>query len=100
MNTTKALSMEVSDSGNEAEIEIIANSGIAQSVEYEIEITGQSRAVHKGRTDLAAGSTHTLSRFRVSYADEWCARLSVKEQAGSEYVLFAGTCEQTDPVSN
>ena len=100
MITERALSMDVSDSGRQAEIIITANSPVDQAVQYEIEITGQSRAAHKGRTNLVAGGRQTLSRFTVSYTDKWCARLSVKEQAGLEYVVHAGTCQNEDFASN
>ncbi|WP_390550559.1 curli-like amyloid fiber formation chaperone CsgH [Qipengyuania sp. MTN3-11] len=98
MPRDRAFTMEVSETDHNAELEVIARSPIDQTVEYEIEIQGSSHARHRGKTSLQAGAESTLSKFKVSFADSWCARLTVREQDLAPYEVEAGTCSGGAPA--
>ena len=89
---TRALALNVIEHGDRVEVELIANSPITQQVEYEIELTGNSHARHRGSTSIAAGNKQVLSTLKTNVGDGWCATVSVSEASGARYTLTAGGC--------
>ncbi|WP_299194212.1 curli-like amyloid fiber formation chaperone CsgH [uncultured Erythrobacter sp.] len=90
--TTRALTLDVEESGDMVEIQLVANSPVTQQVEYELELVGGSRSRHSGNTSIAAGDRHVLSRLRTNIGDGWCATVEVTEASGQSYTLTAGDC--------
>lgn len=90
----RALALNVIENGDTVEIELIANSNVAQQVEYEVELTGASNARHKGNTSIPAGDRQVLSRMRTTATKGWCATVAVSEASGASYTLTAGDCDQ------
>ena len=90
----RALGLKVIESNERVEIELIAHSPIAQQVEYEIMLTGTSRARHRGSTKIAAGERQVLSTLKAGIAGEWCANVDVREESGARYTLKAGNCSE------
>ncbi len=88
----RALSLNVSENGDKVEIELIANSRIAQQVEYSVELVGNSNAHHHGNTSIPAGNRQVLSRLITNVSDTWCATVEVTEGSGAHYTLTAGDC--------
>ena len=88
----RALALNVDESGDFVEIELIANSHVTQQVEYSVELTGSSNARHSGNTSIAKDERHVLSRMRTSVTDSWCAKVEVTEASGAQYTLTAGDC--------
>ncbi|WP_338304254.1 hypothetical protein [Erythrobacter sp. Dej080120_24] len=66
---TRALALNVIESGDRVEVELIANSPVTQQVEYEIELTGSSHARHRGSTSIAAGNRQVLSTLKTDVGD-------------------------------
>jgi hypothetical protein len=89
----RAVTLGVSETEDQVAVELIANSPTAQSLEYEIELVGNSRSRHKGSTSIPANTRHVLSTMKTSAADGWCATVKVTEQAGESYTLTAGSCQ-------
>lgn len=89
---TRALALNVIESGDRVEVELIANSPVTQQVEYVIELTGSSHARHRGSTSIAAGNRQVLSTLKTNVGDGWCATVSVSEASGARYTLTAGDC--------
>jgi hypothetical protein len=89
---TRALALNVVESGNTVEIELIANSPVTQQVEYAVELSGASNARHRGSTSIAAGDRQVLSRMKTSASKGWCATVEVNEASGARYTLTAGDC--------
>ena len=89
---TRALALNVSESENNVEIQLVALSAVAQQVEYSIELVGNSRSRHSGNTAIPAGDRQVLSRLSTNVTDTWCARVEVTEGSGESYTLTAGDC--------
>ena len=88
-----ALALSVAEFDDRVELELIADSPVAQHVDYTTELVGASRAKHSGSTHLAAGERHVLSRLNANYGESWCATVDVKEASGQSYTLTAGDCD-------
>jgi hypothetical protein len=88
----RALSLNVVDSGDSVELELVALSQVTQQVEYTLELVGASRSRHAGNTSISAGDRLVLSRLKTSVADRWCATVEVSEASGARYTLTAGDC--------
>lgn len=88
----RALALEVIENGDSVELELIANSAVAQKVQYSIELIGNSTARHRGDTSIAAGERQVLSRLKSGVGESWCATVHVTEASGAHYVLTAGDC--------
>lgn len=88
----RALSLNVLENGDKVEIQLIANSRIAQQVEYSVELVGNSNARHHGNTSIPAGNRQVLSRLITNVSDTWCATVEVTEGSGARYTLTAGDC--------
>jgi hypothetical protein len=88
----RALALNVSESGDSVEIQLIAQSAVTQQVDYQIELIGNSRARHSGNTSIPAGDRQILSRLTTNVSDTWCARVEVTEGSGASYTLTAGDC--------
>lgn len=93
--TDRALSLNVVEEGGSVEVQLVANSQVTQSVEYEIELITNSTARHAGSTSIAAGNRHVLSTLRSNGSASWCARAKVSESGGASYTLEAGDCPLT-----
>lgn len=91
-DAARALALNVVDNGDRVEVELIAHSPVTQQVEYEIELTGNSHARHRGSTSIAAGNRQVLSTLKTSVGEGWCATVSVTEGTGARYTLTAGDC--------
>ncbi|WP_108788594.1 curli-like amyloid fiber formation chaperone CsgH [Erythrobacter sp. Alg231-14] len=89
---SRALALSVVESGDRVEIELIAHSDVAQQVQYEIELIGNSKARHNGDTRIPAGNRQVLSRLVTNVSDTWCATVAVVEGNGATYTLTAGDC--------
>lgn len=90
----RALALTVVETGDSVELELIANSQVAQQVQYSIELIGNSTARHSGDTSIPAGERQVLSRLKGSYGESWCATVHVTEASGAHYTLTAGDCAQ------
>lgn len=88
-----ALALNVQEYEDRVELELIADSPVAQHVDYTIELVGSSRAKHSGSTHIEAGKRHVLSRLNGSYGESWCATVDVTEASGQSYTLTAGDCD-------
>lgn len=88
----RALSLNVIETGDRVEVQLVAESSVTQQVEYEIELVGKSTARHSGNTSIAAGNRHVLSSLSSSASSNWCARAKVSEASGARYTLEAGDC--------
>ncbi len=88
----QALTLSVLENGDNVEIQLIAESAIAQQVEYTVEFAGNSRARHHGNTSIPAGDRQVLSRLKTDASDTWCATVDVTEGSGARYTLTAGDC--------
>lgn len=88
----RALTLDVTEFGNEVEIQIIANSQVTQQVQFDVELVGTSNARSRGDTGIAAGQRQVLSRLRGNVSDTWCAKVQVTEGTGLKYTLTAGDC--------
>lgn len=88
----RALSLNVVETGDSVEVQLVAESSVTQQVEYEIELIGNSTARHSGSTSVAAGNRHVLSSLRSNASANWCARAKVSEASGARYTLEAGDC--------
>lgn len=89
----RALALSVVEHGDNVELELIANSPVAQQVQYSLELVGNSTARHRGDTSIAAGERQVLSRLTSSVGESWCATVHVTEASGAHYTLTAGTCD-------
>ena len=90
--TPRALALSVIEHGDNVELELIANSQVAQQVQYSIELIGNSTSRHRGDTSIPAGERQILSRMKSSIGEHWCARVHVTEGNGAHYTLTAGDC--------
>lgn len=88
----RAIRMDVEESNGSVAVELVARSSDRQTVSYDVEILGSSRAAHRGTTQIPAAREITLSRFNVAHRGEWCATVTVREENHPEYVLKAGPC--------
>ncbi len=88
----RALSLNVVESENSVEIQVVADSQVTQRVEFEIELTGASNSRHKSSVSVASGDRQVLSRLRMNTSEGWCAKLEVSEASGANYTLTAGDC--------
>ncbi|MHA7819996.1 MAG: curli-like amyloid fiber formation chaperone CsgH [Erythrobacter sp.] len=88
----RALALDVIESGDSVELELIAHSEVTQQVQYSIELIGNSTARHRGDTRIAAGERQVLSRLKSGVGEIWCATVHVTEASGAHYVLTAGDC--------
>ncbi len=88
----RALALTVIEGEEDVEIQLIAQSEIAQQVEYSVELIGNSRSRHNGNTSIPAGGHQVLSRLKTSVNDSWCATVEVTEGSGARYTLTAGDC--------
>lgn len=91
----RAIALDVDEAEDSVAIEIVAQSRVAQRVEYEIELIGSSRSRHRGSTTVPANEKSVLSRLRTGYSDGWCATVAVTEGDGTNYTLTAGDCGPT-----
>lgn len=89
----RALALNVTQSDGSVELELVAQSHVAQHVSYELELKGPSRSRSSGSTELQAGERHVLSRMKSNVGDDWCAVLDVTESSGATYRVTAGSCE-------
>ncbi len=90
--TPRALALSVVEEGNSIELELVANSHVAQQVQYSLELIGNSTSRHRGDTAIPAGERQVLSRMKSSVGEHWCARVEVTEANGAHYTLTAGDC--------
>ncbi|MFU7527596.1 hypothetical protein [Qipengyuania sp. ASV99] len=90
----RALALNVLEQDGSVEIQLIAQSAIAQQVEYAVELVGDSNARHRGNTSISAGDRHVLSRLSTNVTDTWCATVEVIEGSGPRYTLTAGDCSE------
>lgn len=90
--TPRALALSVVEEGDSIELELIANSQVAQQVQYSLELIGNSTSRHRGDTAIPAGERQVLSRMKSSVGEHWCARVEVTEANGAHYTLTAGDC--------
>ena len=88
----RAIRMDVDESNGGVAVELVAQSNETQTVSYDVEVTGNSRAMHRGTTQIPAARKVTLSRFNVAHSGKWCATVTVREENHPEYVLKAGSC--------
>ena len=88
----RALALNVVERDDVVELELIANSQVAQQVQYSVELIGSSTARHRGDTSILAGERQVLSRLRSSTTGGWCAKVDVTEASGVTYTLTAGDC--------
>jgi len=89
---SRAIALQVQEDENSVEVEIVARSGIAQTVDYTIELVGSSRSRHRASTSVPANEDRVLSRLKTGYTENWCATLDVTEGDGTSYTLTAGDC--------
>jgi len=89
---TRALSLNVKESRETVEIEVVADSPVTQQIEFEIELTGASNSRHKSTVSVASGDRQVLSKLRMNTSEDWCAKLKVSESSGWQYTLTAGEC--------
>ncbi|MEP0390939.1 hypothetical protein [Erythrobacter sp.] len=88
----RALSLNVVESADSVEIEVVANSSVTQQIEFKAELTGSSNSRHNSSSTVAAGDTQVLSRMKISSSKGWCAKVDVSESSGANYTLTAGDC--------
>lgn len=88
----RAISLNVIEEAGTVEIQVIANSQVAQQVEFTAELSGASNSRHHSNTSLAAGNRQVLSRMKIAGSDTWCAKVDVSESSGASYTLNAGDC--------
>jgi hypothetical protein len=88
----RALALSVFEEEGSVAVELIAQSQIEQQVEYELELIGNSRSLHRGNTSIPAGDRRVLSRLKTGYSDTWCVTVAVTESDGTSYTLTAGDC--------
>jgi len=86
------LSLDVQHTGNLIEVRLIGNAAHTQEVSYQIEVTGQSTARHRGKTTLTGGTTAVLSTMRASVGADWCVKLIAQEAGREPYEIIEGTC--------
>lgn len=91
-NQFRTIKMTSKHNGDNVEIIVTGQSPDPVSVNYKLEVSGQSTTRHSGSTRLAAGDKQTLSRVRVSTAKRWCAVLQVEQSNGVNYRLTDGMC--------
>ena len=89
---THALALDVSEKADLVEVLLRANSPHAQTVEYTLEVTGNSSSTHRGKTALQANTPAVLTTVRTAKNESWCARLVVTEQGREPYELTRGSC--------
>jgi hypothetical protein len=88
----RAISLNVVESMDSVEIQVIADSPVTQQIEFTAELTGASNSRHKSSSSVAAGDRQVVSRLRMSTSESWCAKVEVKEASGANYTLTAGDC--------
>ncbi|EDL48754.1 curli-like amyloid fiber formation chaperone CsgH [Erythrobacter sp. SD-21] len=92
VESEQAISMRIEDGDGTIQIEMIAKSPHDQVVDYQIEVIGDSRSRHSGKSKVPAQTETSISQFRVSHSGTWCATAEITEQSGSTYTLTAGDC--------
>ena len=88
----RAISLNITESMNGVEIEVVADSPVTQRIEFTAELTGASNSRHKSSSSVAAGDRQVLSRLKMSTSESWCAKVDVSEASGATYTLTAGEC--------
>jgi hypothetical protein len=87
-----ALQLEVRQTGDAIEVQLIGDSPRAQQVSYLLEVTGQSTSRHRGKTTLAANARTVLSTVRANVGEYWCVRLLAEEEGREPYEILEGDC--------
>ncbi|MFN4097385.1 MAG: curli-like amyloid fiber formation chaperone CsgH [Sphingomonas sp.] len=88
----QALQLDVRQTGDAIEVQLIGHSPRAQQVSYTLEVTGLSTSRHRGMTTLAANAHTVLSTVRVNAGETWCVRLLAEEEGREPYEIRAGDC--------
>ena len=88
----RALSLQVTETADTVEIEVVADSAVTQQIAFTAELSGASNSRHKSDTSIAAGKRQVLSRMKISASDSWCAKVDVTEGTGAKYTLTSGDC--------
>ena len=88
----RALSLNVTETADTVEIEVVADSPVTQQIEFTAELTGASNSRHKSSSGVAAGNRQVLSKLKMSNNESWCAKVDVSEASGAKYTLTAGDC--------
>lgn len=89
---TRAITLDVIETADEVEVQVIALSQVSQQVQFDVQLVGASNARSRGDTGISAGERHVLSRLKGSVSDTWCATVQVTEGTGLKYMLTAGDC--------
>lgn len=93
---SRALTLDVRQSGDHIEVQLIGHAPQARQVSYLLEVTGTSTSRHRGKTTLAANSRSVLSTVRVSAGPDWCVRLTAEEDGGQPYEIREGNCPDSE----
>lgn len=89
----RAISLNVIESSDTVEIQVVADSQVTQQIEFTAELSGGSNnSRHKSSSSIAAGDRQVLSRLKTGRSDDWCAKVEVSEASGQRYTLTAGDC--------
>lgn len=94
--TSRALTLEVHEGRDQVTISLIALSPVQQKISYDVQLTGSSRARHKGSMIISASTRQVLSTMSSSAGNGWCARAEVREEKLEPYTLLAGSCSDPD----
>ena len=65
-NDQRAVSLNVIETANSVEIEVVADSPVTQQIEFTAELSGASSSRHKSNSSVAAGDRQVLSRMKIS----------------------------------
>jgi hypothetical protein len=89
---TRALTLEVLEQDGAIVVTLIGNAPRAQTVDYTLEVTGNSTSRHRGSTTLTANVEAVLSTIRISTESAWCVRLVATEDGREPYEIVEGNC--------
>lgn len=92
MADDRAVRLEAIEDGGQVTVQVFGNSPRTQRISFTVEVTGQSHSKHSGSLTLAANDPQTLSTLKVGASGDWCAKITVEEEARAPYQLLRGTC--------
>lgn len=92
MPEDRAMKLEVVEQPEAVEVRLISDSAVTQEATYEIELIGNSRSIHRGRSTLQKSERTSVSTMKVSHTGTWCVMVRVTEETGASYNLEAGDC--------
>lgn len=89
----RAVRLETVHEGDSVRVIVVAEPQQTQTIDYTLVMEGSSSSRHRSKSTVVGGQRSDISKMTMTVGENWCARLTVIEEDGTQYELTSGPCQ-------